>query len=296
MANSREIKGRIKAIANIERITKTMQMIATARFQAALRSATDTQPYTKKIAELVGELAASCRGQQDDALTHPLLRQAPDAGRRLMLVITSNRGLCGGYNAGVLRAAAGVIKQQAGDLNLEVVGRKGAGYFRFTGTPVDAVHTDFSDKPAYEQVEQLAERFMQRFVAGDCDTVSVAFMSFQSAARQTPAVINLLPLADPSAESEAESVPAAASADYDFSPGPQKLLNELLPITVKTRLFQCFNEAVVGEHIARMVAMKNATDSAVTMGKELTRKYNRARQSAITTELSEIIGGAAALQ
>ena len=296
MAKTREIKGRIKAIGNIERITKTMQMIATARFQAALRSATDTQPYTKKIAELVGELAASCGGQQDDALAHPLLRATPNSGRQLLLVITSNRGLCGGYNAGVLRAADAAIKQQSGGLNLEVVGRKGAAYFRFTGTPVDAIHTDFGDKPTYGQVEQLAERYMRHFVAAKCDTISVAFMSFQTVVRQTPEVVNLLPLADPLAESDSGSPPAAASTVYDFSPGPQQLLDQILPITVKSRLFQCFNEAIVGEHIARMVAMKNATDSAVTMGKELTRKFNRARQSAITTELSEIIGGAAALQ
>ncbi|MAE62779.1 MAG: ATP synthase F1 subunit gamma [Phycisphaeraceae bacterium] len=293
MAKIREIKGRIKAIGNIERITKTMQMIATARFQASLRAATESRAYTDKIGELVADLAASCASDDETTLAHPLLRAA-GAGRRLLLVLTSNRGLCGGYNANILRTAGQYLREHAeAGVDVEVVGKKGTAYFRFTGTEVAAAHTEFSDPPSYEEVEQLAERYMKGFVGGIYAAVDVAYMTFQSVARQSPGVQPILPLADPLADSDA-SAPTAV-VDYDYSPDPDELLNELLPVTVKTRVFQCFNEATVGEHIARMVAMKNATDSASKMGKELNRSFNRARQAAITTELSEIIGGAAAL-
>ncbi len=289
MANIRDIKRRMKAVSNIKRITKTMQMIATVRFQAALRAATDSHPYTQKIAELVGDLAAAVGGQ----VSHPLLRSGAADGRRLLLVITSNRGLCGGYNASILRTAKAYLSRYAAqDVDVEVVGKKGVGYFRFTGTLVTASFTDLGDKPAYEQVEQFAEQYMQKFKDETYAAVDVAHMSFQSVARQSPTVLSLLPLDSPAAE----STDPASAVDYEFSPDPGELLDELLPASVKARLFQCFNEAVASEQIARMVAMKNATDAASKMSKQLTRSYNRARQTAITTELSEIIGGAAALQ
>ncbi len=294
MAKTREIKGRIKAVSNIQRITKTMQMIATARFQASQKRATAAKPFTQKIAELVGELASTAGN-----LSHPLLRKPqPAVGRDLLLVITSNRGLCGGYNANVLRTAMAWIRETPGrNVDLEVVGRKGLGYFRFARVPVTTFHSQFTDKPAFDEVERLAARYMDEFIAGKYDSVNVAYMSFQSASRQTPVVLNLLPLQDPTAEQGSAEAQAATAEtiDYDFSPTPDELLAELLPMTVKTQLFQCFNEAVVGEQIARMVAMKAATDSAGKMRKDLVRRFNRARQAAITTELSEIIAGSAAL-
>lgn len=295
MAKTREIKGRIKAVSNIQRITKTMQMIATARFQASQKRATAAKPFTQKIAELVAELAATAGN-----LSHPLLKKPePAAGRDLLLVITSNRGLCGGYNANILRTAMGWIRQQ-GDrpFDLEVVGRKGLAYFRFAKVPVTTFHSQFTDKPAFEEVERLATQYMDAFTSGKYDSVNVVYMSFQSASRQTPIVLNLLPLRDPTAGVQGDGAGVGVEpgqVDYDFSPTPDELLAELLPMTVKTQLFQCFNEAVVGEQIARMVAMKAATDSAGKMRKELVRRFNRARQAAITTELSEIIAGAAAL-
>jgi F-type H+-transporting ATPase subunit gamma len=226
-------------------------------------------------------------------VSHPLLRSGAADRRRLLLVITSNRGLCGGYNASILRTAAAYLRQHAEqDVDIEVVGKKGVGYFRFTGTPVAASFTDLGDKPAYEQVERFAEQYMQKFKDDVYAAVDVAYVSFQSVGRQSPKVLSLLPLESPAAE----STDSTAAVDYEFSPGPGELLDELLPASVKARLFQCFNEAVVSEQIARMVAMKNATDAAGKMGKQLKRSYNRARQTAITTELAEIIGGAAALQ
>ncbi|MCC7145670.1 MAG: ATP synthase F1 subunit gamma [Phycisphaeraceae bacterium] len=293
MAKSREIRGRMKAVGNIQRITKTMQMIATAQFNAALQRVTAARPYSKKIADLVGELSAAAGAVAD----HPLLRQPqPAAGRELLLVLTSNRGLCGGYNANILRTAVAQLEQR-GDrpLDLEVVGRKGQAYFRFARRPVSAFHAEFTDKPRYEQVERLADRYMKEFTAGKYDAIRLIYMSFISVGRQKPAVLTLLPMQKPEEVKTPKAKPAAA-VDYDFSPPPGELLAELLPATVKVRLFQCFNEALVGEQIARMTAMKAATDAASDMRRLLTRQYNRARQSAITTELSEIIGGAAALE
>ncbi|MBI1337800.1 MAG: ATP synthase F1 subunit gamma [Phycisphaera sp.] len=291
MARTKQIKARIKAVGNIKRITKTMQMIATARFQAAQRRATATQPYSRKITELVGELASAV----GSSVSHPLLRaESKASGKRLVLVITSNRGLCGGYNAGVLRAAMAYRRDHADTaLDIELVGKKGQAFLKFNRVELAKYHSQFGDKPAFEEVERLANRYMQAFGDSEYDAVDVIYTAFHSMSNQKAEVMNLLPLEPPKAEGQTR---AAATTDYDFSPAPAELLNELLPITVKTRLFQAFNEATVSEQIARMVAMKSATDAAGKMGKELTRKYNRARQAAITTELTEVISGTAALE
>ncbi len=296
MAKDREIQTRIKAVGNIERITKTMKMIATARFQASQRRAVSAQPYTRKIRELVGELATSTAGGE---FSHPLMGAPdPSPGRELVLVLTSNRGLCGAYNANVLRAARQHLNQ-LGDTpyDLEVVGKKGAAAFRFQRLDIARMHSQFGDAPQYEDVERLATEYMDAFAAGKYDAVRVVYMAFETTSRQRPVVQQLLPLAAPSTDDGAGASGAGGGqVDYESSPDPQTLLGELLPASVRAQLFQCFNEAVVSEHVARMVAMSAATDNAAEMSKTLTRLYNRARQSRITTELTEIIGGAAALE
>jgi F-type H+-transporting ATPase subunit gamma len=313
MAQIREIKGRMKAVGNIKRITKTMQLIATARFQAAQKRATDAKPYTQKIAELVGELASA-----GGDIKHPLL-EAPAKdeckGKELLLVLTANRGLCGGYNANILRTAVKFLNENKDkQIDIEVVGNKGVGFFKFSEIEVANIHKQFGDKPAFEDVDALANLYMAQFTGKDYDAVHVCYMSFQSVARQEPKVLNLLPLQPPkSDESEkaggadvkdanatskgkADSAKMKAVVDYDFSPEPEALLGQLLPSTLKATLFQCFNDATVGEQVARMIAMKAATDAAGKQGKALTRQFNRARQTAITTELTEIISGSAALE
>lgn len=328
-AQIRDIKSRLKAVGNIQRITKTMQMIATARFNAAQRRTTATKPFTEHIAQLVRDLAESVTAQQDDAsdpqsdarqaasgLSHPLLRQSNRAqGKRRVLVLTSNRGLCGGYNSGILRSAIDHL-QQHNDAVVEVdmVGKKGLSYFHFRNLTCDRFLDQFGDRPEYEQVEALADQYITLFADEQIDAVDVVYMSFESMARQKPRILPLLPLEPPGASqgedgqsdgdprAEHDSGQAAAKAGssaqviYDYSPEPETLLAALLPMTVKTQLFQCFNEAVVSEQVARMVAMKAATDAAGRMKKNLTRDYNRARQTAITTELLEVISGAAALE
>lgn len=298
-ANIREIKGRMKAVGNIQRITKTMQLIASARFQAMQKKATQSQAYTQKIGEMVGELATALAAGGD--ISHPLIAP-PDkpAGKELVLVLTSERGLCGAYNGNIMRNALRYARDEQGldKTQLEVVGKKGQAFCKFNG--LDVAHNySFGDSPAYEDVVKLAESYMDDFTTGKYDAVKIVYMKFESMSRQTPTVQTLLPLEPPTASADATSGGSASGgtqAVYEFSPDAQTLLGELLPVTVKTSLYQAFMDAVVSEQLARMVAMKAATDAAGKQGKALKRQFNRARQTAITTELSEIIGGAAALE
>ena len=293
-ANIREIKGRMKAVGNIERITKTMQLIASARFQAMQKKATQSQAYTQKIGEMVGELAAALGTGGD--ISHPLI-SPPDtpANKELVLVLTSERGLCGAYNGNVMRKGLRYVRDEQGldKTQLEVVGKKGQAFCKFNNLEVAESYT-FGDSPAYEDVEQLAQKYMDAFTAGQYDAVKVVYMKFESMSRQTPTVQTLLPLEPPVAAEDDSDGPS--NSVYEFSPDAETMLAELLPVTVKTTLYQCFMDAVVSEQLARMVAMKAATDAAGKQKTSLKRQFNRARQTAITTELSELIGGAAALE
>ena len=290
MAKTREIKRRIKAVANIKRITKTMQMIATARFQAAQKRATAAKPYAQKITELVGELSG---GDNADAL---LTAPSPKTGRVLLLVISSNRGLCGGYNGQILRAATLFFRENPSlNIDLEVVGKKGVNFFKFAARPVSKIHTQFTDKPTFEQVDEVADEYIKAFRSGKYDAVYVCYMSMITMSKQVAKVVQLLPMAAPVDKAKTAAAPNKINAVYEYTPDAASLLSVLLPAAVKTQLFQSFVEAVVGEQIARMVAMKSATDAAGKMGKTLGRRFNRARQAAITTELTEIIAGAASL-
>ena len=295
-ANIREIKGRIKAVKNIQRITKTMQLIASARFQAMQRKATRAHAYADRIQAMVGEVSRSL-GSAEGANQPLLSAPSPAPGRTLVLVLTSGRGLCGSYNTRVLRAAERLFEDGLPEARREVemVGKKGLAYASFNGIPVDVFHEKIGESPAYADVAEMAERYIERFEAGAYDAVKVVYMKFITMGNQTPEVLTLLPMEPPEAE-EAAGGKAAVNADFEFSPDAETLLGSLLPETVKVTLMRCFNDAAVSEQLARMVAMKAATDAATKQGKSLKRDFNRARQTAITTELSEIIGGAAALE
>lgn len=293
MANARQIVKRRKSVTNIKKITRTMQLIATARFQQAYNRATAGKPYTKKITELVQQLSRA-GGQISD----PLLKENNDAPADMLLVITSNRGLCGGYNTNVLSAAMNHVKA-AGERNIELhcVGKKGIAYFKFLKRSLASAVTSIDDRPRYEQVEPIAEQMMADYRAGKFGKVSVAYMRFISTGRQRPEVLQLLPMTIDDGKSGETPVPQhSGEVQYDFSPAPEELLKALLPQSVKVRLYQCFTDAAVSEQVARMVAMKSATDAAGDMIKDLTRRYNRARQSQITLELLDIVGGAEALK
>lgn len=289
MANRRVLVKRRKSVRNIRKITRTMQLIATARFQAAFNRAVATKPYTEKLAELVADLSRAAGNVE-----HPLLQTHDDVNNSALIVITSDRGLAGGYNSNVLRAAVGHIEEQRGrgiTPRVHMVGRKGINFFKFLRREVAEQTTGLGDKPRFEQIEPIANDLMDRFIRGEIASVHVAYMRFHSAGVQRPAVVQLLPLSTEQQGEETEARPV----EYEFSPDPKQLLDELLPATVRVRLFQAFNDAIVSEQVARMVAMKAATDAAGDMIKALTREYNRARQTQITMELLDIVGGANAL-
>lgn len=288
MAKARAIVKRRKAVVNIRKITRTMQLIASSRWPKALKRAQATQPYTAKITEMVETLA----GQSID---HPLLRPNEGVKQALLLTITSNRGLCGSYNAAVLRSASDHYRRLTAEgmgFTFEVVGKKAVNYCKFLNIPVASAITDVEDKISYARVAEMAERLMKLYADRQLSRVDVAYTKFHSIGVQRPVVVQLLPIEPPKAEAAAKG----STTQFEFSPEPAVLLARLIPETVKIRLFQYFNDAIVSEQIARMVAMKAATDAAGDMVKGLTREYNRARQSQITTELADIVGGANAVQ
>ncbi len=295
MAKARAIAVRRKAVNNIKKITRTMQLIATARFQKSLNRAVGTKPYTEKITELVEQVSAA--GGEID---HPLLKDNPDTSRHALLLLTSNRGLCGGYNAGLLRAVsaeANTLASSGAQVDLYVVGKKGMNFFKFVGKPMHKTYPDLPDAPAFSEIEPIASEFMRCYEAGDYASVRIVYMKFLTPARQEPTVARLLPIqADTPKADDSKKAPAGSEAQFDFSPEPSELLGELLPVTVKVRLFQFFNDMVVSENVARMVAMKSASDAAGDMSSSLGRQFNRARQSQITLELLDIMGGVEALK
>jgi len=292
LANARIIVKRRKSVRNIRKITRTMQLIATARFQAAYSRAMATKPYAERLAELVADLSNAV----GEETTHPLMLAQGNAKRSAVVVLTSSRGLCGGYNTGVLRAAIGHLDNEAAkgvENEVSMVGKKGIGYFRFLRRPMLEQITHIGDAPRFEQVEPMANALMGRFLQGEICSAFVVYMRFYSAGRQKPAVMQLLPLTNEAGVKQTDG--RESTVQYEFSPIAKELLAELLPATVRVQLFQCFIDATVSEQIGRMVAMKAATEAAAEMITSLTRRYNRARQSAITMELLDIVGGANAL-
>jgi F-type H+-transporting ATPase subunit gamma len=308
MAKARAIIKRRKSIENIRKITRTMELIATNRFRKALNRATEAEAFTRKIAELVADL-----GETSEEVTHPLLVRREPVKRSLMLVLTSNRGLAGGYNGNVLRAAMARLQDnqtEGTETSLEVAGKRGIGFFRFRRITPDATYTQFEDRPQFDEVEELANKYIKLYVQGTIDRLDVAYTQFVSSSRQVATVQTLLPITTADIGQATPSVrqakPAAAEAPtqprkaepvpYEFLPDPRSILEEIVPVSFKVRLFKCFLDAAVSEQIARMVAMGGATKNADDLVKSLTRQYNRARQSQITRELADIVGAASALK
>ena len=293
MAKTRELVVRRKAIRNIRKITRTMELIATARFKKAMDRTVEAAAYTKKIAEIAAELSASA---QD--VTHPLLVTREKITKRILLVICSNRGLCGGYNAGILREATNSLnaaKSRGEETLLELSGKRAISFFKYQQIIPVATYINFEDKPRFDEVEPLADKFISEFVAGNVDAVDVAYMKFLNPARQIPVVETILPFAKPN-ESASNAIKKNDNTSYEFLPSAEEILAELLPQAFKASLFKCFLDAAVSEQIGRRVTMKAATENADDMIKAISLLYNRARQAQITKEISEIIGGAAALE
>jgi F-type H+-transporting ATPase subunit gamma len=306
MAKARIIVKRRKAVRNIRKITKVMQMIASSRYQKAYKRAMGTKPYVKKIAEMVASAVQAMKAAGDE-IEHPLMKEpAPGLKKTAVLILTSNRGLCGGYNGGVQRLAANSIRElRAGGegIDIHVAGKKGVAYIKFLGLQAAGTYTSISDMPRFAEVVELADKFMQQYIKGEISGLKLIYTRFISPSQQKPVVVDVLPLSN-IAGGSGDSPKAAADQPkekemaiaYDFIPSAQGILEELIPTTVRIGIFQAFIDAAVSEQIARMVAMKAATDNAEKLGKKLTQDYNRARQSQITSELSELMGGVEAMK
>ena len=302
MANIRQLDKRRKSVKNVRKITRTMELIATARFKKAMDRASAATDYTKRITSIVQDIAKS-----GTDVSHPLLTAHDSIKAMDMLVLTANRGLCGGYNGSVVRAAMlrrTEIKQEIEAGQMRASGKRGISALRFAGIPLEKTYTEFDDQPSFAAVAKIADELIERYITGKIDRVDVAYTKFLTISKQTVVVETLLPFATLAPEigapamGSATSEPVKASGikdDYEFLPSASGILEEVVPASFRARLFKCFLDAAVSEQIARMIAMKSATENAGDIIKSLSRTYNRARQSKITQEIMEIIGGVEAL-
>lgn len=291
MAKARALDRRRKSIRNIRKITRTMELIATARFKKAMDRAHAATAYTTRITRLVADLAKS--GLQ---VSHPLLEEREEVKHATLLVLTGNRGLCGGYNGNVQRAALqrlNELKASVPQVTMEVSGKRGIAFYKYRSIEMHQTYTHFEDKPTFEEVEVLANRYLESYITGKLDRLDVAYTKFFSVSRQSVVVETLLPLGALDA-----GQPAADDAhqlQYEFLPSAKSILEEVVPTSFKVKLFKCFLDAAVSEQIARRVAMKAATENADDLIRSLSMTYNRARQGQITSELLDIVGGVEAL-
>src|SRR5262245_1976994 len=295
MAKARSLDKRRKSIRNIRKITRTMELIATARYKKAMDRATAATAYTRRITQVVADLA-----QAGLEVSHPLLDAHPETKTVALLILTANRGLCGGYNGSMLRTALPrleELKQLAPQVLIGVSGKRGIAACKFRKIQLDQAYTQFDDQPKFEQVEEIASRFLEAYATGKLDRLDVAYTKFLSSSKQTAVVETLLPLGQlEGAEAKGKEEERRGESMYEFLPSAQSILEEVVPASFKAKLFKCFLDAAVSEQIARMVAMKSATENASEMIKELSSDYNRARQGQITGEIMEIIGGVEALK
>jgi F-type H+-transporting ATPase subunit gamma len=302
MANPRLLDKRRKSIRNIRKITRTMELIATARFKKAMDRASAATAYTNRMTKLVQDLLTS--GLE---VHHPLLEKREKVQNVTLLVLTANRGLCGGFNGNLQRAGFHrwlELNQSIPNCKLEIVGKRGIAAFKFRGITPEVTYTHFEDKPSFDEVDLIASRYLDEYITGKLDRLDVVYTKFQSIARQQVTIETLLPLGGLGVEDAAKSTGGASGTQetqggrnqiYEFLPSPDSILEEVVPASFKIKLFKCFLDSAVSEQIARMVAMKSATENAGDLIHSLSRQYNRARQGRITSELMDVIGGVEAL-
>ncbi len=290
--NVKAIRKRIKSVSSTRKITKTMEMVATSKLKRAQDAVVSSTPYSNLLLSMMRDVASRVR----DRSRFPLLRTVAEPKRTLVFIVTSNRGLCGGFNSNLIRKGRDAVREEEAAGRTPVVymaGKKGVGAFRFQEIPVERKFTDLGDRPGYEDAERLAAELTGPFLAGEVDRVLVVFPDFRSLASQPPTVLQLCPVGD---DGGAARRPATADEEFLYSPAPETILERLLPLYVRTTVYRVLVSAVASEQIARRTAMKLATDNAGEMVTTLTRAYNKARQAQITQEIAEIIGGAEALK
>ena len=285
MANARELKNKIRSVSNTKKITRTMEMISTAKAVVCQKRIEKTQPYGDKLSESLKDLGGA--GGDAESGEFPLLRVPETSRREALLVVTANRGLCGGYNTNVLKLAEKFIREKNNEgieVDVYVAGKKGIARFRYLDMEVAGKFMQFEDRPTFDEAEEVFEPVINDFEKGKIDGISLVFTHYESSSRQSPQLRQLLPLA----VSEEEG---GGGKDFILEPDPEMILGRLLPLSLKMQFFQALVEAAASEQIARRIAMKNATDNAEEMAKTYTQLYNRTRQASITQEILEVIGG-----
>jgi F-type H+-transporting ATPase subunit gamma len=286
MAKGRELKGRIKSVENTRKITRTLEMVATSKMKRAQDRVMAARPYATVLSEVISSLYSA-----DLAERFPLLRQPATVRRAAVLVLTANRGLAGSFNSNIIKEARGLITRLTSEnveVELHVVGRKGLGYFRYVGRALATSRTDIGDRPTVAQAAEMVDGLVDRFASGALDAVYVVSAKFRSALSTPPHTEQILPVTPPERK--------GAGRDYLLLPSAEAILTELLPSYVRNAVYRALVENEAGFQGAQRTAMKNATDNATDMLNLLKRNYNRARQANITQEISEIVGGSAALE
>ncbi|NKX90761.1 F0F1 ATP synthase subunit gamma [Nocardia coubleae] len=315
MASLRELRSRIRGVNSIKKITKAQELIATSRISKAQARVAAAKPYAEEITKVLGELASASKN-----LSHPLLTERPNARRAAVLVITSDSGMCGGYNSNVLKRAEELMTTLRGEGKepvLYVMGNKGLTYYKFRNRPFQASWTGFSQQPKYTDASAACQHLVEAFMAGSdgevptlsggtmagVDELHIVYTKFVSMLTQTPEVRRLAPIQVSFVEENYElgddimsdSPNVVVSAQYEFEPDADVLLGALLPKYVNTRIYASLLEAAASESAARRTAMKAATDNANELASVLQREANSVRQAQITQEISEIVGGVNAL-
>ena len=290
MASARDLKNKIRSISNTRKITHTMELVATSKAQRAQNRVRATTPYSEKLRELLMNLSAT------GTVEHPLLSAPKGDKRTAALVVTGNRGLCGGYNSVILQMAEKFIhseKSKGREVDLYMVGIKGLSRLKYLKLKEKKSYTHFDDRPMFKDASDIGGELISRFLKGELDQVVVFSTRFISAGNQVPEQVQILPIVPPAAE---ESEKKASTGDFIFEPDPQTMLEEILPLSVKNIIYRLLVESAASEQLARRMAMKRATDNAEEMVESYTRQYNRSRQAGITQQINEIVSGASALE
>jgi len=288
MGTLRQIHRRIRSIQSTSKITRAMELVAASKMRRAQLRALSARPYAEKMRWVLAHLAETVP-VQDQSTLHPLLQRREEVRALEVILISPDRGLCGGLPAILNRMAAQLILEQGVPLRLVAVGRKGRDFLRRTGQNIVAEFIGLGDNPGYEDIRPIAQVAMQDFTDGVADEVYLIYAHFVSTMSQRPEVFKLLPVEPPAGA-------ATWGVDYIYEPTREAVLAELLPRYVERHVYEAILEAIASEQSARMVAMRNATDNANEMTRDLTLVYNKARQEAITSELLDITGGVEALR
>jgi F-type H+-transporting ATPase subunit gamma len=291
MAKGRQLKGRIRSVQNTRKITKTMELVATSKLKRAQDRVVAARPYADALREVIADLYTAELAQRFPLLRRPAPPSKGGPRRAALILLTSNRGLAGGFNANLSKEARRRMEQLEAEgytVELHGVGKKGIGFFRYLGRKFAAERMDIGDRPTVDHAAEVVEPLIQAYAAGELASVDLVQARFISPLQTPPTTVRILPVEAPASGTMAR--------DYLLAPNAEAILEQLLPLYVRNAVYRGLVETAAAEHGARRTAMKNATDNAGEILEILKRTYNRQRQAQITQEIAEIVGGAAALQ